>query len=160
MDNNLHIFDWQVYNILKEQTDWISQKELCLTILHKEYLNNYSPKTNRTLSLYNEYKAISEMSNEEFHNTEWRKRITNSIRKLNNSDVIQKIILSTDKGIKIANEEEYRHYIGRQINAAVRRLQRVKKMADKASRDGQMRITFNKERNYIEAFIKNYEAIQ
>lgn len=148
---NLTKLDWQIYNILKTQNDWITQKELCLKIL---YDNRFA-----TVQKQLEYELIKMMSNEDFHNTKWRHIITKSIRELNSSSVIQKIILSTGKGIKIANREEYEHFIGRKIMSAVRHLQRVKKLADKASKDGQMRIVFNRERDTIEAFVKNFEEI-
>lgn len=132
--------EWELYNFLKDNSDkWVKQVEIAVA------LPNCFPFTEEDLL--------------DFHNSNCRKAITKAIRSINSNDVIQKIILSTGKGIKIANREEYEHFIGRKIVSAVRHLQRVKKLADKASKDGQMRIVFNKERDTIEAFIKNYEEM-
>lgn len=47
--------------------------------------------------------------------------------------------------------------ISLKIMSAIRHLQRVKHLADKANKDGQTRIVFGRERGYIEAFVKNFE---
>lgn len=136
----LNSAEWELYNFLKDNSDkWVKQVEIAVA------LPNYFFYTEEDLL--------------DFHNSNCRKAITRSIRNLNSSSVIQKIILSTGKGIKIATREEYEAHIGRKIMSAVRHLQRVKKLADKASMDGQTRIVFNRERDTIEAFIKNYEEI-
>lgn len=133
-DKNLHNRQWALYNYLKTQPDWVTQKEIALAI------PSAYPCT------------VEEM--QDFHNCNARHSITNDIRTLNNSGMIQKIILSTSKGVKIANEQEFEDYIGRQINAAVRRLQYVKSLAEKGNRDKQMKVTFGKfERDTIEAFM-------
>jgi len=134
-DNTLHSRQWSLYSYLKTQTDWVTQKEIALA------LPSVYPCT------------VEEM--EDFHNCTARHLITNDIRTLNNSGMIQKIILSGAKGVKIATEEEFDAHIGKMISAAVRRLQRVKHLADKGNRDGQHKITFGPyERGVIEAFIE------
>ena len=140
MENKLSTAEWELYNFLKDNSDkWVKQVEIALA------LPKIFPTTEEDLL--------------DFHNSNCRKAITKCIRNLNASTVIQKIILSTGKGIKIADQTEFEFYIGKKIMSAVRHLQRVKHLADKASKDGQMRIVFNKERDTIEAFIKNYEEI-
>ena len=138
---DLTTIDWQIYNILKEQTDWISQKDLALLYLQK---NNY----------HTAYEECLAQSSAEFHNNNpIRKVITKSIRKLNQSNTIQKIILSGGKGVKIANEEEFDLYIERQMRAVKSKIGRISKIAKKGNRNGQCRITFGKyERDFIEAF--------
>lgn len=134
-DNNLHNRQWALYTFLKNQTDWITQKAIALA------LPSVYPCT------------VEEM--QDFHNCAARHSITNDIRTLNNSGMIQKIILSSSNGVKIANEEEFDKYIGKQINAAVRRLGYVKRLAEKGNRDKQMKITLGKyERDTIEAFMQ------
>lgn len=141
MENKLSTAEWELYNFLKANSDkWVKQVEIA------KALPTIFPTTEEDLL--------------DFYNSNCRKTITKALRRLNEHHTIQKIILSTGKGIKIASQEEYNTYIGRKIMSAVRHLQRVKKLADKASKDGQMRIVFNKERDTIEAFIKNYEGLQ
>lgn len=138
---DLTTIDWQIYNILKEQTDWISQKDLALLYFQK----NNNDKA---------YEECLSQSSAEFHNNNpIRKVITKSIRNLNQSDTIQKIILSGSKGVKIANEEEFDLYIERQMIAVKSKIGRISKIAKKGNRNGQCRITFGKyERDFIEAF--------
>lgn len=147
MSKDLRTIDWQIYNILKTQNDWITQKDLCgmllTTIAIKDNVDNLK-----------ERETIMNMSNDEFHNTQWRHIITRSIRDLNNASVIQKIILSTGKGIKIASEEEWEKYVERQTNAVIRKFARIRKIVKKGSLNNQYRITFGeRQRNIIEAFL-------
>ena len=127
--------DYRLYDYLKSVGDtWVLQRDIAIA-LHDDF-------------------PYSEEDMGDFHNSGCRHAITNSIRALNDSDVIQKIILSSSKGVKIANESEFNSYIGREINSAVRRLMRAKRKADKGNRDGQTRIVFKSERDTIEAFIR------
>lgn len=125
---------WRLYEYLKERGDeWTTQFDIAC-------------------ALSNHYDA--DFDKDKFHDSRARLQLTMDIRALNESDVIQKIIMSGSKGVKIANESEFNTYIGREINAAVRRLMRAKKKAEKGNRDGQMRLVLNKERDTIEAFLK------
>lgn len=141
MEHKLTPDDWKIYNYLKDHTgEWVPQEHLALDLFGDE--------------LYKEGYAY--YANFNFHNSNVRKKLTNAIRNLNNSSVIQKIILSSSKGVKIAEKDEIDKYIGRHINAVVARLNRLKLIAKKASLDGQYKITFGKyERQIIEAFPKN-----
>ena len=125
---------WALYNFLKERGDeWTTQLDIaCALFDHYDH----------------------DFDKDKFHDSRARLQLTMDIRALNESDVIQKIIMSGSKGVKIANESEFNAYIGREINAAVRRLMRAKKKAEKGNRDGQMRLVLNKERDTIEAFLK------
>lgn len=134
--------DWKIYNYLKYHTGkWVSQERIAKALFGGDY-------DEETIAL-----------GKDFHNTNIRKYITNSIRRLNESDTIQKIILSSSKGIKIAERDEIDKYIARHINCVVARLNRLKLIAKKASRDGQYKITFGKyERQIVEAFPKEEET--
>lgn len=125
---------WALYNYLKERGDeWTTQIDIAY-------------------ALRAHYDAT--FTKEKFHDSRARLQITMDIRALNDSDLIQKIIMSSAKGVKIANESEFDAYIGREISSAVRRLMRAKKKAEKGNRDGQMRLVLNRERDTIEAFLK------
>ena len=125
---------WTLYNFLKERGDqWTTQIEIAYAL--KEHYD-------------------TSFTDDNFHDSRARHQMSMDIRALNESDVIQKIIMSGSKGVKIANESEFDTYIGREINAAVRRLMRAKKKAEKGNRDGQMRLVLNRERDTIEAFLK------
>lgn len=139
MEHKLTTDEWKIYNYLKDHNnEWIQQEDLAYDLFYNEWLNDVK------------------YSETDFHNTAIRKKITNAIRNLNNSPIIQKIILSSSKGVKIAERDEIDKYIGRHINCVVARLNRLKLIAKKASRDGQYKITFGKyERQIIEAFPKD-----
>lgn len=139
MKNELTPRQWELYNLLKEKGDeWTFQATLAAEI--PEY--NYDG--NEDFSL--------------FHDCPARLQMTADIRAINDSNVIQKVIISSSKGIKLANKEEFDRYIRKEIMAAVRRLMRAKHKAEKGNRDGQMRLVFNSERDTVKAFIDSDEA--
>lgn len=123
---------WKLYNYLKERGDvWVYQYEI------GRALYGYSGKATG------------------FHDTGARHALTDDIRAINDSNVIQKIILSTPRGIKLATKEEFEQYIKGEFAAVFRRLARVRKKAKKGLHDGQIKITFgSSERDTIEAFLK------
>lgn len=127
---------WALYRYLKERGDvWTTQYEIA-----------------RTLTEYGYTGASSD-----FHDSRCRLQMTADIRAIKESKVIQKVVISSSKGVKIANKSELKTYIGQEINAAVRRIERAKLMAEKGRRDGQMRMVLGKERDTIEAFLKEVE---
>ena len=80
--------------------------------------------------------------------------ITKDIRTINNSDIIQKVIIANRNGVKLANEQEFTRYIKSEYSAIFRRLERTRKKERKAGLDGQMKITLGKyERDTVEAFV-------
>lgn len=140
MRNELNSRQWALYNYLKEKGDvWTSQWQICLDI--KEY--PYCIIENTT----------------EFHDRPVRHLLTNDIRAINKSNVIQKIILSSPKGIKLASESDFDVYIRSQYAALWRRKERLDKIAKKGKKDGQMRIVFGSERDTIKSFIDSDKAI-
>lgn len=140
MKNELNSRQWALYNALKEQGDeWRVQAEIATLI----------PEYN--------YDGTEDYSR--FHDSPARLLMTADIRAINESAVIQKIIISSGKGIKIANKEEFDRYISKEIMAAVRKLLRAKLKAKKGNRDGQMRIVFGSERDTIKAFLDSDKAV-
>ena len=129
---------WRLYNYLKARGDqWTTQAEIARDMFAK----------------HGDYAHII-YDGEDFHNKAARYLMTDDIRKINDSGVIQKIIISSGRGIKLANDEEFDLYIRKEIAASVRRLLRAKRKAEKGKRDGQFKITFGEyEREVIEAFI-------
>ena len=134
-NHNLSSQDFRLYEFLKQHNHWVTQKEIALT------MPDVFPCT------------IEDM--QDFHNSAVRHAITNSIRRLNDSGYIHKIILSGARGIKIATEEEFDLYIASNINAALKRLQRLKKLATKADRDGQYQIQFGEyQKEIVDVFVE------
>lgn len=136
MKNELNSRQWALYNYLKSMGDtWTTQYGVAWSLSR---LDGY----------YADYDSA-----ENFHDSNARKQMTADIRTINESSIIQKVIISSAKGIKLANSEEFDRYIRKEIMAAVRRLMRAKHKAAKGNLDGQMRLVFNSERDTVKAFI-------
>lgn len=139
MKSELNSRQWALYNALKEQGDeWRVQAEIATLI--PEY--NYDGSEDWRL----------------FHDSPARHLMTADIRAINESTVIQKVIISSGKGIKIANKDEFDRYIRKEIMSSVRRLMRAKRKAAKGAKDGQMRIVFGSERDTVKAFLDSDRA--
>ena len=128
--------DFKLYDFLKKQGDnWTLQKDIALA------MPDVFPCT------------IADM--EDFHNSTARHMITNSIRRLNESGYVHKIILTGSKGVKIANYHEFDIYIGRNINSAVNRLKRLKRLSEKAGKNNQFRMKLSEhQKELYESFIE------
>lgn len=124
---------WSLYNYLKERGDqWTFQEEIAHALPQW-----YCP---------------ADM--DDFHNTRERHRMTNDIRIINESSVIQKVIISNPKyGIKIANEAEWQAAIRREYASVFKKLKRIRQKERKGLMDGQTRLVFQSEREVIEAFL-------
>lgn len=139
MKNELNSRQWALYNYLKERGDeWIVQNDVVYDL--SEFYECDFPCTN-------------------FHDSPARHLLTKDIQDINKSNVIQKIILSSAKGIKLASESDFEVYIRSQYAALWRRKERLDKIARKGSKDGQMRIVFNSERDTVKSFIDSDKAI-
>ena len=137
MKSELTTRQWALYNYLKERGDEWTYQATCASEIPE-----YNYDGNEDFSL--------------FHDSAARLQMTADIRAINDSDVIQKIIISSKNGIKLANKEEFETYIEKEISAALRRLIRARRKAKKGSLDNQFRIPLGKyERDYIQAYINS-----
>lgn len=138
-EHGLNTRQFRLYEFLKSQGDhWKTQFE----IVNK-------------LSDYYQYIEDDFVT---FHDCAARHTLTNDIRALNESDYITKPILSSSKGVKLANKQEFDDYIGKNIISTVNRLKRLKKMAKKGNTNGQCRLVINgKENPVFNAFIDSIE---
>ena len=127
----LNARQWRLYRLLREQGDkWTLQRDIAAAL----------PE------LYPCERA------EAFHDSGARLLMTKDIREINKSDVIQKIIISSAQGVKLASKEEARAFIAGKYSAAFKSLETARKMERKAGLDGQARLVFGRERGVIEAF--------
>ena len=127
---------WRVYDLLRANADrYLEQKEIA------KLLPELFPYDETT----------------DFHSTIGRE-LCSIIQDLNDSDVIQKIILSSSKGNKIANEEEFGEWFNRKKIAILRQLKRLYYKDYKARLNGQVRLEQfddnSKAREWFETFIK------
>ena len=89
----------------------------------------------------------------EYHDTTERLELSQTISQINFSSEYEKIVISSSKGIKLANEEEFDRYIKGQYKSAIRKLARVYAMAKKGNRHNQ--IDFGG--HTVEAFLDNID---
>lgn len=140
MKSELNPRQWAVYKLLKNNPDrYMTQKEIVYALF----------------PLYD-----MGFSNDQFHDSRARHTLTNDIRTINKSDVIQKVIISTSKGVKIASKEEFAKYINAEFAAIFRKLERTRQKARKAGLDGQMRIVLGSERDTIEAYADSINRLK
>lgn len=129
--SELNTRQWQLYNYLKERGDnWTPLKKIAHDLNYGEI------KPHQT-----------------FNNSLARRLITKDRQALNNSDVIQKIIICGNKGLKLANKEEAEDYLSRDKTSLLNALARHYKLEKKASKDGQLKVVFGEEREIIHSYI-------
>jgi hypothetical protein len=140
MKSELNARQWALYNLLKNNPDrYMTQIEIVYGL--KEYYDT---------SFYND----------QFHDSKARHLLTKDIREINQSEVIQKIIISNNRGVKIASSAEFAQYINAEFASIFRKLARTRQKARKAGLDGQMRIVLGRERDTIEAFADSINRLK
>jgi hypothetical protein len=131
---------WKLYELLKDNADkWLTQREI-----YERLKDQYGTEEN---------------VDNNFHDSGVRYFMTIDIRRINESGVIQKIILSTPQGIKIANEDEYKAYSINRWKSIKGMIKRLAWKDHKAKLNGQMRLVFGDSmaRDYFETFAEEYE---
>jgi ribosome-binding protein aMBF1 (putative translation factor) len=140
MKNELNPRQWALYNLLKNNPDrYWTQIEIAYRL--RDFYDT---------SFYND----------QFHDSAARHMITKDIRAINKSDIIQKIIISNSRGVKIASSAEFEQYINAEFASIFRKLARTRQKARKAGLDGQMRIVLGNERDTIEAFADSINRLK
>ncbi|HHX66963.1 MAG TPA: hypothetical protein GX708_02760 [Gallicola sp.] len=82
--------------------------------------------------------------------------LTRDVREINKNGIIQKIIVSdAQKGLKLGTQEEVELSFERELMSILKKLKNYHIKVQKAKDNGQVRLTFDLERDYIEAFIND-----
>lgn len=89
-----------------------------------------------------------------YHDSRARRMLTEDIHVINGSDTYFKIIISGNKGIKLATEEELSNFLKSETKEIFKKLKTVRKMMHKASRDQQIDL----EGRIAEAFLSKEDA--
>ena len=84
-----------------------------------------------------------------YHNSVARRMLTADIEAINNSDHFDKIIVSGNRGIKLATEPEFERFLSAEFREVFKKLKRLRRIARKGSRDQQI----NLEGEITEAFL-------
>lgn len=131
--NEKHI---ALYNYLLEKGDeWTSQVEVARDLY--EHFGN----------------GECCLAPEAYHDTTERHLLSKAISEINSSPEFEKIIISSGKGIKFANEKEHYRYLKNQYQAIFRKLKRVRIMEKKAGAHNQIGI----DGKTIVAFLENVD---
>ena len=85
-----------------------------------------------------------------YHNSTARRLLSYDVQVINGSDVYDKIIISGNKGLKLATESEFEKFISTELKECFKKLKRCRRLARKGSRDQQLRI----EGRIAEEFLK------
>ena len=85
-----------------------------------------------------------------YHNSGARRLLTSDIEHINYSDKYEKIIVSGQRGIKLATEADMDKFLRAEFKEVFRKLRRVRKIAKKGSRNQQLDL----EGRIAEAFLK------
>ena len=93
----------------------------------------------------------------DFHNSKARQLMTKDIQVINDSEDIQKVIISGAKGVKISTEQEFNKYIKRQYISVFKRLNRVRQKERKGSLNGQT--VFGENFAFVDAFLNENENL-
>lgn len=140
MKSELNSRQWAVYNLLKNNPDrYLTQLDIVYS-LHEYYDTSFS--------------------DDHFHDSCARHQLTKDIRAINKSEVIQKIVISCNKGVKIASSAEFEEYINGEFASIFRKLARTRQKAKKGGLDGQMRLVFGSERDTIEAYADSINRLK
>ena len=124
---------WALYNYLKDMyyinNKYISKREICEAL--PQYDQSKEGETRTCVSI--EY----------------------DIRMINESQIIQKIIVSNKDGYKIGNEKEVTEYLNKRFRRDGRNMKLNWQLANKVALDQQTRLQlFGNERDFIETFMK------
>ena len=88
----------------------------------------------------------------DYHNSTERNLITKDCREISTSSDFEKIIISSGKGVKIANEAEAERYLANQYKALFRKLRRIRTMERKCNLHNQITV----EGHTIDAFLEKF----
>ena len=90
----------------------------------------------------------------DYHNSHARQVLTADIREINNDLSVEKIIVSSKNGIKLATKDEATRYIKGQYAALFRRLKRIRTLEKKARLDGQFKIFTDENGDFVSSFVE------
>ena len=88
-----------------------------------------------------------------FHDSAGRRLITSDIQKINNDGSYDKMIIRSNRGVKIANDQEAEEFLSKQYVSAYGRLKRLGILKRKAGSNGQIAMTGDGLKE-IEAFLE------
>ena len=122
---------WNLYNTLEEisKDKWITKEEIC------SILSTYYPRH-------------VESNNE--HNSSAYALIRIDVREINRSDEVDKIIVSSKKGYKVATKEEAANYIEKRFRRDLKALKLDWHLKNKYGLEGQITIDGEEIKPFIE----------
>lgn len=131
--NDLNSRQWRLFKYLKENKDrYVRNIEIYEAL--KDYYPPLSP-------------------GQHFNNSTARRIITDDKAVLKNSDRIHYLILTPSNGTKLVSKEKEIDRLKRERSLALKKLRTISKQLHKAQHHKQTRLTWNNEKDTIEAII-------
>ena len=75
-----------------------------------------------------------------YHDSKARRILTKDIKEINNSTEYQKVIISGNGGIKLANPKEFERFLEAEYGEVFRKLKQIRRIGKKGLKDQQMDI--------------------
>ena len=126
-----------LYNYLIERGDvWTTQEQIAYDLSHWYDVSTFA-------------------GSETFHDSKTRFDIGKDIKFINEDPTVDKLIISSPCGIKIATEQEAFRFISLEYASVFRRLKRVRNKEKKANLNNQVTI----DGKAISAFLENFEEL-
>lgn len=111
----------------------------------------YTPQSEIARELYNEFgNGECCLAPKEYHGTSERLDLLRCKQSINDSADFEKIIISNNKGMKIATETEAERYLANQYKALFRKLRRLRTMERKCNLHNQITV----DGHTIDAFLE------
>ena len=136
-ENDLTTRQWELYKLLKDVYKVDSGRYLSNREIYKALREHYPPLK----------------ENVYWNNQTARRNITDDILALKKSKIIQVIILTTVRGSKIASQGDLKQ-LERDRISHLKSLKVIYSQLGKIKLDGQERIVLNKEKEFIETFLR------
>lgn len=145
---------------MKEQiTKQLNNRQwvLYLYLKYQAEENNGWKKRIDILRDLSEYYSFNKTTNKkDLYYNKSAQLLTRDVREINKNGIIQKIIVSdAQKGLKLGTQEEVELSFERELMSILKKLKNYHIKVQKAKDNGQVRLTFDLERDYIEAFIND-----
>lgn len=120
-------------------------------------VNAYLTQVTICIDVYGYVPFTKDLELKVFHDSAERMMLTKDIQVLNKSDEVDKIIMSTPQGIKIASQLEIRGYLSKEYASIFRKLNRARIKSRKVGLDKQKRFILEAEytpEEFINAFLE------
>lgn len=102
-----------------------------------EFLQRRGDKWTRMEQVTDSIKAYPAFFSSNYHNSQARRMLTHDIEAVNGSARFRKVIISGNRGIKLASSQEFERFARSELSEVFKKLRRVRKIISKGNHDQQ-----------------------